>query len=81
MDQYLVEAVEALGYWMITVTHRRWDNAQEWWDEVIYRGRHVPIDEKDPQVRTVLLLHQVHADLSQAIRDDTDMLAERPAHH
>lgn len=81
MEQYTLEAYEALGYWQINVKRRYKSQVLGWDEELIYRGQHVPIDEEDPLVRAVLLLHQVHTDLSQAIRDDTDMLADRPAHH
>lgn len=81
MDQYILEAYEALGYWQIGLKRRALSEFGEWTEELIYRGHHVPIDEDDPQVRSVLLLSQVTYDLSDAIRDGTDMLADRPPHH
>lgn len=81
MDQYILQAYESLGAWHITVTRRWIGDDGENRSGLIYRGDHVPIDEEDPQVRAVLLLSQVTYDLSDAIRDGTDMLADRAIWH
>lgn len=81
MDQYTLEAYEALGHWQINLVHRHYGKPEDWWDELIYRGQHVPIDEEDPLVRAVLLLHQVYQDLNGALMGEVDILADRPPHH
>lgn len=81
MDQYHLYAYEALGNWHISLSRRLVGDNGETRDEDIYRGDHVPIDEEDPLVRAVLLLHQVYTDLNQALMGELDTLAERPAHH
>lgn len=81
MEQYHLYAYETLGTWNITMgCHTIGDDGEQRRSD-IYRGRHVPIDEEDPLIRAVLILHQVESDLNQAIRGELDTLAERPASH
>lgn len=81
MDQFALEAFACLDYWQINVDRRHQLEGGEWVTDKLYRGHHVPIDDEDPLIRAVLLLHQVVSDLEQAIRDDSDMLADRPMSH
>lgn len=81
MDQYHLYAYESLGMWSIAVGRLAIGHDGKVRDEMIYRGDHVPIDEEDPLIRTVLLLSQVVNDLNSAIRGELDTLADRPACH
>lgn len=81
MDQIHLYAYESLGHWNIAVDISSVGHFGEMNRSMVYRGEHVPIDEEDPLVRTVLILHQVESDLNQAIRGELDTLADRPAHH
>lgn len=81
MDQLHVYAYESLGYWHITARYTVLTDTDEALSGDLYRGDHVPIDEEDPQVRTVLLLDQVTRDLNQAIMGEIDTLAPRPVEH
>lgn len=81
MDQIHLYAFETLGYWTIWVDVADVGDDGETRRSMLYRGTHVPIDDEDPEVRAVLILHQVESDLNQAIRGELDTLAERPAGH
>lgn len=74
MDQIHLYAFETLGTWTISVSHLEVRDNGENRDSMVYRGQHVPIDEEDPLIRTVLILHQVESDLNAAIRGDLDTL-------
>lgn len=81
MDQIHLYAYEALGMWNISVKVTETRDDGEMGRSDIYRGTHVAIDEQDPLVRTVLILHQVYTDLNQALMGELDTLADRPPHH
>lgn len=81
MDQLHLYAYESLGVWSITASYdRAQDNGLRSRND-IYRGDHVAIDEEDPLIRAVLLLHQVTSDLEMAIRDNLDSVARESVGH
>lgn len=81
MDQIHLYAYESLGYWHLALSYSIIGDYGEPLTGDLYRGSHVPIDEQDPQIRTVLLLDQVSRDLQAAIRGELDTLGPRPVEH
>lgn len=67
MDQIELRAYETLGFWSIAVIVVSTGDDGQVTRAPLYLGDHVPIDDEDPLVRTVLLLSQVASDLTDCM--------------